>query len=333
MKLKAAALAALFAVILIVGACTQQDVQDSGASASGQAVAPPTGDQVELRFVFSKGDTHRETYIMDRTIEQKLPERTVKMEQRTEMTMRFDVQRVNSDGSAQIKVTYESVAVKQDGPEGSLNYDSGNPPAPIHMPDKAKPFAALVGEGFGMRLSHAGEIEKITGVDALINAVVATVPEGRRRQAAAAARKQFGPETMKRMMNVALGYCPRRPVAPGDTWRDRYSVSVPYPVIAENTYTLKKVSGNELHIDLSTTFRPNPDADPIRRPGATMRVTMNGSQQGTIVVDQNTGWLIQADIDQKISGTSKLQSTSNPDKVLEWPVNVTGDYIIRTPRQ
>jgi len=329
MKWKAAALTASIALILIVGACTQQDVQGSGASASAQAV--PTGDQVQLQFVFNKGDTHRETYIMDRTIEQKLPERTVTMEQRTEMTMRFDVQRVNSDGSAQIKVTYESVAVKQEGPEGGLNYDSENPPSP--MPDKAKPFAALVGRGFGMTLSPAGEIEEITGIDALIGAVVSTVPEGRRRQAAAAARKQFGPETMKRMMNVALGYCPKRPVAPGDTWRDRYSVSVPYPVIAENTYTLKKVSGDKLHIGLSTTFRPNPDADPIRRPGATMRVTMNGSQQGTIVVDQNTGWLIRADIDQKISGTSKLQSTSNPDKVLEWPVNVTGDYIIRTPRQ
>ncbi len=331
MKLKTVACALSVVLLLIAGACTQQDVQGSGSSASTEAVAQPTGNQVELKFVFNRGDTHRETYVMDRTIEQKLPEGTVKMDQRTEMTMRFDVQRVNSDGSAQIKVTYESVALDQDGPEGSLQYDSENPPSPV--PGPAKPFAALVGEGFRMRLTPAGEIEEITGVDALIGAVVSTLPEERRRKAAAAARRQFGPKAMKRMINVALGYCPKHPVAPGDSWRERYSVSRPYPVIVENTYTLREASGAELRIDLSSNIRPNPDAEAIRTRGATMRVEMNGQQQGTIVVDKDTGWLVRADIDQKMSGTGKLQSTSDPDQVRTWPVNITGDYIIRTAGQ
>jgi hypothetical protein len=83
------------------------------------------------------------------------------------------------------------------------------------------------------------------------------------------------------------------------------------------TYTLLKISGKSATIGIDGTITANETED------VDMRV--NGTQKGEMIIDLNTGWLVESKLDQEI----ELDIEQNGQK---FPATISGTITMTSSR-
>lgn len=275
--------------------------------------------KVELRLRLQEGKAYSTRMVADQTITQTAQGQEIKVTQTIGMGYTFDVKKVESDGATLVQVTYDSALYKQDSPAGKVEYDSANPPAQV--PDAAIGFAALVGQGFSMKLSALGEVLDVQGTDELIQHMLDQLglPAGEARDSVETSLKtQFGTEGMKETMEKAMAVYPEKPVGVGDSWTKKMTLTAGVPIIVDNTWTVKSIQNGVISLDVRSKVEPNPDAAPMEISGMTIAYKVSGTQTGTMTIDQATGWTQSGKMTQDLSGDVTVAGSS-------WPITIKSD--------
>ena len=176
----------------------------------------------------------------------------------------FRVDEVDDDEIASVTVTFDSVLFKQDSPAGKIEYDSSNPP-PVVSPTAAG-FAALVGQNFSMKISPNGQVSGVVGVEAMLKNMIENLdlPGGPEKDALEKSMtQQFGDQAITETMENLTAIYPDKRVAVGDSWTKRVVISNVFPMILDNTFTLRAIRDGVAFIDFLSTMEPNPSATPI----------------------------------------------------------------------
>ncbi len=275
--------------------------------------------KLDLRLRLEAGQSYGAKMVADQTITQTLGGQTQTMTQTIGMAYTYDVQSVDADGTMQIKVTYDWILYKQDGPMGTVSYDSANPPATV--PEAALGYAALVGRGFSMRLKPNGEIAEVQGVDEMLDQMLDAlgVPPGSARdELAASMQSQFGDEAMKESFEKAALFYPDKPVGIGDSWSKVISVETGIPMVLDTTWTLKARKGGVATVETRSAIQRNPKAQPVEMAGTTFTYEMSGEQSGTMQLDEKTGWLLGGTLKQNMAGQISAMG-------MTWPITIVSD--------
>ena len=122
-------------------------------------------------------------------------------------------------------------------------------------------------------------------------------------------------------MDATLGIFPDKPVKVGESWTKNTTMNIqPFSMAIEAKYTLKSVADGKANIDVASVIKVNPagQADPRMKD---VKIDLNGTQSGTMVVETESGQLLSSNIKQSISGKINAQG-------MGMPMNVTG--IIKT---
>lgn len=275
--------------------------------------------KLDLRLRLEAGKSYGVRMIADQTITQTLAGQTQTMTQSVGMAYTYDVQSVEPDGTMRIKVTYDWVLYKQDGPMGTFSYDSANPPATV--PQAALGYAALVGRGFTVQIKPNGEIADIQGVDELLAGMLDAlgVPPGSERdELEASLRSQFGSESLKDSFEKAALFYPDKPVAVGDSWSKKISVETGMPMVLDTTWTLKARKNGVATVETRSDVQTNPEAEPLEVAGMTITYQLSGEQSGTMELDEKTGWLMSATLKQDLAGQISAMG-------MTWPMTIASD--------
>ncbi len=169
-------------------------------------------EKIDLRFRFEKG----QTLTLKTTMEQDIVVWIDGNEQETHQTMvigqTLDVKDVNETGTATIEVTLGPTAIKMEGPQGSFEYDSKNPPDEV--PPPAMAWVAMLDESFTMKMTSKGRVTQITGFDKMLERLSETIeaPDEETKNAMIEdMKRQFGDDAMKEMMETSPPCCPTSP--------------------------------------------------------------------------------------------------------------------------
>jgi hypothetical protein len=284
-------------------------------------------DKLPLRLNLREGESLSLRMVTDQNISQTVLGQEQEITQKIGFDFTFLIDAVDADGTAMVQVTYDWVMMEQDGPTGKIVYDSADPPA--RVPDLAVGFAALVGRGFAMRLSAEGRVQDIQGVDALITGLLEELdlPEGAEADAIEQSfRDQFGEEALKENMENMMAVYPEEPVGIGDSWARKIVISKGFPMILDNTWTLTAREGGVATIEVHSTVEPNPDAEPLQMGPIQLSYEIAGEQQGTIELNESTGWTIGAELRRALSGEIEMGDTS-------WPISINSMITMEEPRQ
>lgn len=281
------------------------------------------GKKVDLTLHLKQGETFNQVLTTNQTLNQTIQGQQQGMNQTVTMGYTFDIDTVNTDGSATITVTYRSVAMDQQSPAGSISYDSENPPDTI--PAGAEALAALVGQSFQLLLSPSSEILDIQGADRMIanmmdalgmpnDSTTAAIREG--------LDKQFGTNAIKASMFTILGVYPERPVAVGDTWTKTGAVMAGLPLLERITYKLKNMEDSSALVEVNATLEPDPEAPPLMMGPVEIKYDVSGTQTGTMQIDPTTGWVTQAAMTQDASGNMNIEPSPQVPQGMSWPVTI-----------
>jgi hypothetical protein len=224
----------------------------------GVASAQP----VTLRYKWTKGDDirYRVTQQTTATVSG-LPGGMGSMNVETTITqiIRGIVEDVAADGTATIKQVYESFKMEMNSPMANMAIDSANKDAagPGGNPMNNM-LSAIVGESFVTVIGPTGVVQKVEGIDRLMEKMLKNIPQTPASAAALNSMKSgFSDEAMKQMFGQGFSQFPDRPLKVGDTWSRDSTLANPMlgQQTTSTTATLTGVDGQLAKIALKLNVK------------------------------------------------------------------------------
>lgn len=191
---------------------------------------------------------------------------------------------------------------------------------------------ALVGNKLNLKMTETGKVISITGFDQVYNKILSSVgslvKEKEQKNAFVKNFKEgFNEKVLKDQFMKNLVLIPAKGAKIGEKWTETENATPDGKVKLSTVYTLKSVANGIAEISVSGGIPKQ--ANKISQEGITRSMTSELSQNGTIKLDQNTGWIKTQIIsvktaqsetlsDGKESQTMKTTSNStvevNPEK-------------------
>ncbi|CAM3141308.1 DUF6263 domain-containing protein [Kaistella daneshvariae] len=187
---------------------------------------------------------------------------------------------------------------------------------------------ALVGNKLNLKMSETGKVVSITGFDPIYNKVSSAVSSGIKDAKAKTAfissfKQSFNEKSLKDQIAKNLVLIPEKGVKIGEKWTESENATPDGKIKLVTTYELKNVGNGIAQIGVTGGIPKKSDKQ--TQQGITRSVSSELSQNGTITLDQNTGWVKNQNISVKTTQAETLsdgkqsqtmKSTSNSTVVV-----------------
>ncbi len=285
--------------------------------------------KVTLRVNLEEGQTYSVTMSTTQDISQTIMGMNQDMEQTIGFT--YDMHVLNKDnyGVYDIDMTYTNVKFKVDGPMGSTDYDSDDPNS-VPNP-QAKAYASLVNQSIGMKMNDKGRITDVNRVEELVDHMIEyfEIPEGpQREQARANMSQEFSSESMTEQLGNLSVVFPDRPLGVGDYWSQIQDIDSGFPLKMTVTYTVTNITSNRVELDVASTINSQGD-EAVETNGMQMIYELNGTQNGTMIIDRKTGLPRVTGLTQDISGSVEILPNAQLPDGMNWPITLVSDVSVR----
>lgn len=293
-------LIAAFLLFPALYSCNDEETPKNGAGADDSDNIAP----VAIGLNLEEDKTYRFSMATDQAMNVQSVQGLIKTNTKMGYEFSYKVNSVNDEGVAAITIKYENIFYETVTPQGSLSYDSKNPPA--QMPPSLKGYAAVLGSSFDIELSPQGKVTAVTGLDKIVEAILALgdfkSPE-EKTMAERQVRSQFSVDIMSQNVENIFFFFPGKDVSVGDSWVKENYVAAGVPRIMNYTWTLKSVENGLATISASATIKNDPKMSKQVQGEMIREIKAVGQQTGTIVVDLNTGWVQTVDMEQTYQST------------------------------
>lgn len=168
---------------------------------------------------------------------------------------------------------------------------------------------ALVGNKLNLKMDESGKVISITGFDAVypkISASLGTVIKDAKQKAAFvnSFKESFNEKILKDQFSKNLTLIPAKGAKIGDKWSQSENATPDGKIKLTTNYTLKSVANGVATIAVAGGIPHK--SDKKTQEGITRSMSSELSQNGTITLDQNTGWIKNQHITVKTTQTETL---------------------------
>lgn len=275
-------------------------------------VGAQAAEKTQYKLKFEKG----QKYYLRMTTEQKITQTIMGKEQTVDQNVGigadFDINDVDAGGNTWARYTYRWVKFAQKTPMGEMAYDSSNKDASV--PPMGLGFAALLGEGFSLKMTPTGQVAELKDLDKMRSNIQKKFADGPMRELMIKSMEKYtSEEAVKESTESSMAIYPDRPVGIGDSWSRTIVLSSSAAMILENTWTLKGRKDGVAAIEVVSIIKPNPKAEPVDMGAMKMSYRLSGKQQGLIEMDESTGRMIRSKMNQELSGDVAIKNAATPD--------------------
>ena len=270
---------------------------------------------VLLSWKFKKGEQRHYVSEQKTSTEGEFGGQAIKNEIKQTLDMRWDIDSVASDGTAQMTQTVTRVRMSISRPGAApIEYDSSSKEAPAAAAQLAAVFKPLVGKPIKLKMSPRGTISDVT------------LPEGMAeelKKTPGPAASMLNEESFKQMTGASTLEFADHPVKKGDTWKR--TASTPNPAtggkqLIDVSYTFRgteKENGRQvdkIDMTMKTSFAPG-------GAGAPQIEISDQQSEGKIDFDHTAGHIIQSRAKVKmvmaitVMGT-KVDQTATSEAVM-----------------
>ena len=238
----------------------------------------------------------------------------VSFEQTMTQRIRLLAAAVAPDGSATLHQTTEAISVEMNTPMGKVAYDSADPKSAGQ--DEAaqalsKVYGAMVGTTLSITMTAAGAIQRIDGIQRVLDKIAQDLPADRAAGAAAQGLKSvLGEEAVRASLEQSFPRLPPQPVKRGDTWNGQIALGsqVIGRIAGSQTFTLTSLEGDVATIAVALALKQE-SAPPVGPAGMTMRMG-DSKGDGQIEFDVTNGRIRKSTMKTEMPST---MSTTGPD--------------------
>ncbi|WP_312768066.1 DUF6263 family protein [Epilithonimonas sp.] len=186
----------------------------------------------------------------------------------------------------------------------------------------------LAGNKLNVKMDVYGNIKSITGFEAVQNnlrkSIAGTVKDTKQQDAFVESFKAgFNEEMMKEQLSKNLKLIPSKGAKIGEKWTTSEDIDPSGKLKQTLTFTLVKVEDGKAEISVTGVIPTKSDKQ--SQNGMTHSMTMGGSESGKIIIDENTGWLLNQNLSVK---TNQKETLSDGKQTQSMTKNSTTSIII-----
>jgi hypothetical protein len=252
-----------------------------------------SAQSVTLRYKWTEGEEvkYRLTQQTTATVSG-LPNGLGNMKVDTTMALvvRSVVKEVAADGTVTLEQVYESIRMDINSPM-AMAVDSANKDAAADTNPMNAALGAMLGESFVIVVSPRGVVQKVEGLDRLMEKVFKTIPQNPASAAATQAmRNSLSDESMKQILSQGFAQFPDRAVKVGESWSGESTIANPLfgKATTTTTSTLTAVEGQVAKIAMKLDLKFDPAQAAANPVGMAMKVA-DSNGEGELLFDVAKG--------------------------------------------
>lgn len=286
--------------------------------------------KVKLSLNLKKGDYFKINMLFEQKVTEEIKDRKTQVDSGYNIGCSCFVTDVDENKNSTIQVSFDSLNMKSVTNNGqTLEYNSGDPTA--DMNDLNKVYSTLIGKKITVKVSQDGKVKEVMGIDKIIDEVLKELNIKNNKQEEEIQKmivEQFGDEALKKQVENITSVYPDEPVKVGDTWEKKTDISSEYPLQAESKYTLKESKDGMSEIMVESKVKTKDDAEPLILGNIKISYDIEGTQNGTLNVDEESGITKHVEMNHKYSGKIKFTSEDPNIGAQTFPMTVEGRTVI-----
>lgn len=186
----------------------------------------------------------------------------------------------------------------------------------------------LAGNKLNVKMDTYGNIKSITGFESVYNnlkkAIAGTVKDTKQQDAFIQSFKAgFNEEMLKEQLSKNLKLIPAKGTKIGEKWTTSEDIDPSGKLKQTLTFTLVKVEDGKAEISVTGVIPSKSDKQ--SQNGMTHTMSMGGSESGKIIIDENTGWLLNQNLSVKTNQKETLSDGKQSQSITK---NSTTSIII-----
>lgn len=281
----------------------------------------------DLSLKLEKGKEYKQITNSKATIIQEVNGQKVNMVMTIKGTMTFLVKDITENGY-NMDAKFEELSMSMQMPQGLMEFSS-------EKNDANDIFSTILGamkdKAFGITMSKTGKITDVKNVEALWSTAINTfdqLSEMQKEQIKAQIMKAYGGEALKGNIEMVTAIYPDSPANRGDKWTINTKLESGMSANMTTDYEFAELTSEYALIKgKSTIVTADKDAY-IESNGMPMKYDLTGSMDSEIKVDKNTGWIIEATINQKIEGDTYIKENPQLPNGMKIPMTMINDMVI-----
>ena len=167
----------------------------------------------------------------------------------------------------------------------------------------------LVGSKFSVKMKENGEVISIKGIDELYKkvekAITPFVKEAEQKKQFVEYFKQgFNEKMLKEEFSAGINILPKKGVKLGESWMISENIDPEGKVKSNITYTLNKIENGVVEVSVKGNIPVKSNKQ--TQNGITMTMSVEGSQNGTLKIDENSGWILSSQMNIKTTNKQTM---------------------------
>lgn len=264
----------------------------------------------KLGLYLVKGETYYQNYTLDGSIQQEVNGQKIDIKMSVTSKVSYFVEDKHPS-FYDMKVMYESMSMQMSTPFGAaMNFSSES----VDSTDIfSRIMKQLINKPFSLKMNTDGTVDEITGLENIFNGLLEGFPnvsEQQKAQVQSQLQQSFGQEAFKGNIEMITAIFPREAVDINSTWENEIELQSGMEAIIKNKFTLTELEKDYAVIKGASTFQTAEQDEFEQINNMPAKYNLSGEMISNLKIDSKTGWIMQADITQDISG--QIEIGDNP---------------------
>jgi hypothetical protein len=281
------------------------------------------GQKLKLVLHLTKGNTYNMITTTTSAIKQTINGQVNNIDISISGTTSFKV--LNADDSLYyMEVTYKSLNIKMQLPNGPVSFDSQKKDPTDIM---SSILGGFIDKPFTSTFTKSGKIHSVENVESMISSVLDGFPQlqgAQKDQLKAKFIQSFGGGAIKGSIEMSTAVFPEIAVAKNDKWTIHTMLQSTMKANVTTVYQLTDVTPSNYVIHGEGGIVTI--TDPVE--GMPMKYDMKGTMVSDVKADKVTGWITESKIKQNISGTVSIKDNPDTPGGITFPMSMIGETII-----
>jgi|SRR5690606_30368614 hypothetical protein len=284
-------------------------------------------ESTELALRLEKGKEYRQTTNSEMTIIQDIFGQKMDMKMTMSGTMTFLVKEITDQGYI-MDTKFESISMAMQMPQGSMTANS-------EIDDPNDIFSAMMraitGKSFEILMTKTGKVTEVNNIESLWGDALSEfdeVPEMQREQIKEQILKAYGAKALKGNIEMVTSIYPDKPVSKGEKWTVNTELESGMSGNVTTDYEFKELTSDYALIKGESIVTTADKDAYVEANGMPMRYDLSGTMTSEIKVDKNTGWIIEAKINQEIKGDTHIKENPQMPEGMTIPMEMRNKMLI-----
>lgn len=232
------------------------------------------------------------------------------------------------DSVYSMDVSYDSLSMKMQMPFMEMEFSTAKD-------DEEDVFSmvmkALVGKPFGIKMTTSGRIMEVTGIEEMFASMFDQFPQlspEEKQQIFEQLEQSYGESALQNNLGMTAAFFPYVPVKKGDKWNISTQLTTGFNATVESVYELMEVKGGYYLINGEATIVSDTTEAQAGMTGIPMSYKLTGTMSSAMKIDRKTGWIMEANIQQNISGSVSVADSEQMPGGMEIPMSTKLDMTI-----